>query len=256
VLHGTLRIDCLVTIENTRSNWLIMSLISQALQQVRARIAQAEAAAQRPAGSATLIAVSKTFPATAVCEAIDAGQRDFGENYVQEGVAKVVEVASLRPETQLQWHFIGPLQSNKSRDVAEHFDWVHSIDRLKIAQRLSEQRPAHLTPLQVCLQVNVSHEDSKSGVAPAEALALARAVAALPRIKLRGLMCIPAPAEGLDAQRQPFAQLRLLRDQLNAHGLALDVLSMGMSADIEAAIHEGATHVRVGTAIFGARHKA
>jgi pyridoxal phosphate enzyme (YggS family) len=233
-----------------------MSFISQALQQLRARIAQAEAAAQRPAGSVTLIAVSKTFPATAVCEAIDAGQRDFGENYVQEGVAKVVEVASLRPGAQMQWHFIGPLQSNKTREVAQHFDWVHSVDRLKIAQRLSEQRPAHLPPLQVCLQVNISAEDSKSGIAPGDVLPLARAAAALPHLKLRGLMCIPARADSPDTQRKPFAQLRALHDQLNAQGLALDVLSMGMSADVDAAIAEGATHVRVGTAIFGARAKA
>jgi PLP dependent protein len=245
----------LVTIKNFCSILLIMSLISQALQQVRAQVAQAEAQAQRSAGSVTLIAVSKTFSATAVCTAIDAGQRHFGENYVQEGVAKVVEVASLRPATALTWHFIGPLQSNKTREVAERFDWVHSIDRLKIAQRLSQQRPAHLAPLQLCLQVNVSGQATKSGVMPQEALALAQQIKALPRVTLRGLMCIPASASTIQAQRQPFAQLRALRDELNAHGLALDVLSMGMSADIDAAIAEGATHVRVGTAIFGARPK-
>jgi PLP dependent protein len=232
-----------------------MSLISLALQQVRAQVAQAEAQAQRPAGSVTLIAVSKTFSATAVCAAMDAGQRQFGENYVQEGVEKVVELASLRPDAGLVWHFIGPLQSNKTREVASHFDWVHSIDRLKIAQRLSEQRPGHHPPLQVCIQVNVSGEDSKSGVAPSETLPLAQAVAQLPRLNLRGLMCIPAPAQSFEEQRAPFAQLRALLDQLNAQGLRLDVLSMGMSADMQAAIHEGATHVRVGTAIFGARQK-
>jgi PLP dependent protein len=232
-----------------------MSLISQALQQVRARVAQAEAAAQRPPGSVTLIAVSKTFPATAVFEAINTGQRDFGENYVQEGVEKVVEVASAQVSAPLAWHFIGPLQSNKTREVAAHFDWVHSIDRVKIAQRLSEQRPAHLLPLNVCLQVNLSAEDTKSGVAEANVQALAQAIAKLPRLKLRGLMCIPAPADDLPTQRAPFARLRMLRDQLNAQGFGLDVLSMGMSADIEAAVLEGATHVRVGTAIFGAREK-
>lgn len=232
-----------------------MSLISQALQQVRARVAQAEAAAQRPAGSVTLIAVSKTFPATAVADAVNAGQRAFGENYVQEGTQKVVEVASMQPGVRLEWHFIGPLQSNKTREVAEHFDWVHSIDRIKIAQRLSEQRPAHLPPLNLCLQVNVSAEDTKSGVAESELETLVQQVATLPHIKLRGLMCIPAPADDLHAKRAPFARLRMLRDQLNARGFALDALSMGMSADIEAAVLEGATHVRVGTAIFGAREK-
>jgi PLP dependent protein len=232
-----------------------MSLISLGLQQVRARIVQAEAQAQRAGGSVTLIAVSKTFPATAVLEAVDAGQRDFGENYVQEGVQKVVEVASLRPDTQLQWHFIGPLQSNKTREVAQHFDWVHSVDRLKIAQRLSEQRPASLPDLQVCLQVNVSGENTKSGLDASQIAQLAFEVARLPRLKLRGLMCIPAPTEDIQSQRAPFAALRALRDALNAQGLALDVLSMGMSADMEAAIAEGATYVRVGTAIFGVREK-
>jgi PLP dependent protein len=232
-----------------------MSLISLGLQQVRARIAQAEAQAQRVAGSATLIAVSKTFPASAVVEAIDCGQTVFGENYVQEGAAKVVETASLRPAAKIEWHFIGPLQSNKTREVAIHFDWVHSIDRLKIAQRLSEQRSAGLPDLQVCLQVNVSSEDTKSGVDASQLEPLALAVAQLPRLKLRGLMCIPAPADSFTSQRAPFARLRMLRDALNTKGLALDVLSMGMSADMEAAIAEGATHVRVGTAIFGARSK-
>jgi pyridoxal phosphate enzyme (YggS family) len=232
-----------------------MSLISLGLQQVRARIAQAEAAAQRPPGSVTLIAVSKTFPATAVAQAIDHGQREFGENYVQEGVAKVVEVASHRPGVMTEWHFIGPLQSNKTREVASHFAWVHSIDRLKIAQRLSEQRPTQLPPLQVCIQVNISGEASKSGVAIEDTLELASQLAALPNLRLRGLMCIPEPAATPAAQRAPFAALRALLSQLNAQGLALDVLSMGMSADLEAAIAEGATHVRVGTAVFGAREK-
>jgi pyridoxal phosphate enzyme (YggS family) len=250
-----LLVDCLITIASNYSTWSIMSLISLGLQQVRARIAQAEAQAQRAGGGVTLIAVSKTFPATAVLEAIDGGQRDFGENYVQEGVQKVVEVASLRPGAKTQWHFIGPLQSNKTREVAQYFDWVHSVDRLKIAQRLSEQRPAGLPDLQVCLQVNVSGEGTKSGVDASQLAQLAYDVARLPRLALRGLMCIPAPAGDAQSQRAPFAALRTLRDALNNQGLALDVLSMGMSADIEAAIAEGATHVRVGTAIFGVRER-
>jgi pyridoxal phosphate enzyme (YggS family) len=199
----------------------------------------------------TLVAVSKTCPADAVREAVGAGQRDFGENYVQEAIAKIVALEDLR--SRIAWHLIGPLQSNKTRDVAAHFDWVHSIDRLKLAQRLSEQRPAQLPPLQVCLQVNISGEPSKSGVAPAEALALARAVASLPRLRLRGLMSIPEPAADFASQRVPHRALRELMATLVAEGLALDTLSMGMSADLEAAIAEGATQVRVGTAIFGAR---
>ena len=228
-----------------------MSSIAANLQQVRERITRSCDAAGRDAQSVTLLAVTKTFGATPVREAHAAGQCDFGENYVQEALAKIEALADLRP--QLQWHFIGPLQSNKTRPVAEAFDWVHSVDRLKIAQRLSEQRPAGLPPLQVCLQVNVSGEASKSGVAPAELPPLAQAVAALPRLRLRGLMSIPEPAEGLAAQRAPHRQLRELLAALNAQGLALDTLSMGMSADLEAAVLEGATLVRVGTAIFGAR---
>jgi len=186
-----------------------------------------------------------------VREAYDAGLRDFGENYVQEALAKIAALAPLRGE--IAWHLIGPLQSNKTREVAANFDWVHSVDRLKLAQRLSEQRPAHLPPLQVCLQVNISGEASKSGVAPGEAAALAHAVAALPRLRLRGLMAIPEPAGDFEAQRAPHRALRELMNALQAQGLALDTLSMGMSADLEAAVAEGATWVRVGTAIFGAR---
>jgi pyridoxal phosphate enzyme (YggS family) len=197
------------------------------------------------------MAVSKTCPGVSVRAAFEAGERDFGENYVQEALAKIAELDDLRAE--IRWHLIGPLQSNKSREVATHFDWVHSVDRLKLAQRLSDQRPAGLPPLQVCLQVNVSGEDSKSGVAPRDALALALAVAALPRLQLRGLMAIPEPAADLAAQRAPHRALRALMEQLNAAGLALDTLSIGMSADLEAAIAEGATWVRIGTAIFGAR---
>ena len=228
-----------------------MASISSKLQQVLHRIDDACAQAARPVQSVTLLAVSKTFGADAVRQAHAAGQRAFGENYVQEALAKIDALADLRP--QIQWHLIGPLQSNKTREVAEAFDWVHTVDRLKIAERLSAQRPAHRAPLSVCVQVNVSGESSKSGVAPAEVAALARAVAALPNLRLRGLMSIPEPAEGLAAQREPHRRLRELFDTLRADGLALDTLSMGMSADLEAAVLEGATLVRVGTAIFGAR---
>jgi hypothetical protein len=230
-----------------------MASIPQKLNEVHQRIGAACAAAGRDAEAVTLLAVSKTQPAAAVREAAAAGQRDFGENYVQESLAKIEALADLRP--QLMWHLIGPLQSNKTRVVAEAFDWVHSVDRLKIAQRLAEQRPAGLPPLQLCLQVNISGEDSKSGVPPAEVPALARAVAALPRerVVLRGLMAIPEPAGDFAAQRAPHRALRELLEQLNRDGLALDTLSMGMSADLEAAVAEGATLVRIGTAIFGAR---
>jgi PLP dependent protein len=224
------------------------------LQGVHSRIAQACTAAGRPVDSVTLLAVSKTFPAAAVRDAFDAGCRQFGENYVQEMLDKIATLADLRP--QITWHLIGPLQSNKTRPVAEAVDWVHSVDRLKIAQRLSEQRPDHLGPLQVCLQVNISGETSKSGFAPAEVPAAARAVAALPRLRLRGLMAIPEPAADPAAQRAPHRALRELLATLNAGGLALDTLSMGMSADLEAAVAEGATIVRVGTAIFGGRPAA
>lgn len=227
------------------------SHIARHLDEVRQRIAKAAAAASRDPSSVALLAVSKTFPADDVRAAFNAGQRAFGENYVQESVAKIAELADLRGE--IQWHFIGPLQSNKTKVVAEHFDWVHSVDRLKIAERLSAQRPAGMPALNVCLQVNVSGEESKSGVTPGDALALAHAIAALPNLKLRGLMAIPEAAGSLDEQRMPHRRLRELMDSLRADGLELDTLSMGMSADIEAAILEGATMVRVGTAIFGAR---
>jgi pyridoxal phosphate enzyme (YggS family) len=226
-----------------------MATIKDNLQQVHARIHEACAAAQRPVQSVTLLAVSKTFDAQAVREAFDAGQRAFGENYVQEALAKIERLSDL----QIEWHLIGPLQTNKTRAVAEAFDWVHSVDRLKIAQRLSEQRPSQLPPLNLCLQVNISGETSKSGLAPAEVAEVARAVAALPRVRLRGLMAIPEPAGDFAAQRAPHRALHELFDSLNRDGLALDTLSIGMSADLEAAIAEGATLVRVGTAIFGAR---
>jgi pyridoxal phosphate enzyme (YggS family) len=228
-----------------------MASIAGKLQQVQERIALACAAAQRPVQSVTLLAVSKTFAAAAVRAAQAAGQQAFGENYVQEALAKIEALADLRPA--IEWHLIGPLQSNKTREVAAAFDWVHSLDRLKVAERLSAQRPAGLPPLQVCLQVNVSGEASKSGVAPAELPALAHAVAELPNLRLRGLMSIPEPATDPVAQRTPHRLLHQWLDRLRAEGLALDTLSMGMSADLEAAIAEGATIVRVGTAIFGER---
>ncbi|KAA6123908.1 YggS family pyridoxal phosphate-dependent enzyme [Cupriavidus cauae] len=228
-----------------------MSVIAANLQTVRRRLAAAELEAGRSAGEVSLLAVSKTFPPGAVRTAFEAGQRAFGENYVQEGLDKIAALASLRE--QLSWHFIGPLQSNKTRAVAEHFDWVHSVDRLRIAERLSAQRPASMGPLQVCIQVNISGEASKSGVAPADVLALARAIAPLPNLHLRGLMAIPEPADDIAAQRRPFAALRALLAALREDGLAVDTLSMGMSGDLEAAVAEGATIVRVGTAIFGAR---
>jgi PLP dependent protein len=231
-----------------------MASIDKRLQQVKGRISAASARAGRDVRSVTLIAVSKTQPAEAVRDAVAAGQRAFAENYVQEALDKMAALADLRP--QLGWHLIGPLQSNKTRPVAEAFDWVHSVDRLKIAQRLSEQRPESLPPLNLCLQVNVSGEASKSGLAPADVPPVARAVAALPRVKLRGLMAIPEPAADFEAQRAPHRALRELFEQLNREGLGLDTLSMGMSADLEAAIAEGATIVRVGTAVFGERATA
>jgi PLP dependent protein len=218
---------------------------------VRGRIARACAAVRRPVESVTLLAVGKTFDAAALREAHAAGQRAFGENYVQEALAKIAALADLRP--RLEWHLIGPLQANKTREVAAAFDWVHGIDRLKVAERLSTQRPAGLAPLQVCLQVNISGEASKSGLRPEEVAPIAHAVAALPHLTLRGLMAIPEPAAGVEAQRRPHRALRELLDALRTQGLALDTLSMGMSGDLEAAIAEGATIVRVGTAIFGAR---
>ena len=235
-----------------------MTIIADNLAAVRSRMARACASAARPVQSVTLLVVSKTFPAAAVREAFAAGERCFGENYIQEGVEKITQLADLGrdPPNRIEWHLIGPIQSNKTRLVAAHFDWVHSVDRLKIAERLSEQRPPHLPPMQLCLQVNVSGEQSKSGLAPSEVAEVARAVARLPHIKLRGLMAIPEPAEGFQAQRVPHAALRDLMVSLQAGGLALDTLSIGMSADLEAAIAEGATIVRVGSAIFGARQRS
>ena len=229
--------------------------VQERLAAVRERIQTACAQSGRSPDSVRLIAVSKTFPAQAVHAAMVAGQRDFGENYVQEAIAKIAELRSEVPPQGEQpcWHFIGPLQSNKTRPVAQDFQWVHSIEREKIAARLSEQRDAHLPALQVCIQVNVSGEASKSGVAPAEVERLAAAVAVLPRIALRGLMAVPEPTSDPELQRRRFAHLRSILEHLNASGFGLDTLSMGMSADLEAAIAEGATMVRIGTAIFGER---
>lgn len=230
-----------------------MTSIESNLQTVRDRISHACAVAGRDVKQVTLLAVSKTFGPEAVLKAVAAGQRDFGENYVQEGVEKILALRQLQPAPSLRWHCIGPLQSNKTRLVAEHFDWVQSVDRLKIAQRLSEQRPAALGPLQLCLQVNVDGGTNKSGVAPAELAALAQAVAQLPRLRLRGLMCIPEPADTAAAQGALFDRARALFDDLNRQGLALDTLSLGMSDDLDAAIASGSTLVRVGRAIFGSR---
>ena len=223
-----------------------MSTIAENIAKVGERIRAAAQASGRDLDHIGLLAVSKTKPAVAVREAYAAGIRDFGENYLQEALEKQAELSEL----PLIWHFIGPIQSNKTKPIAENFAWVHSVDRLKIAQRLSEQRPADLPPLNICLQVNVSAEDSKSGCAPAELAALAQAVSQLPNLRLRGLMAIPEPTDDVAAQRAAFARLRELRDGLP---LTLDTLSMGMSHDLDAAIAEGATWVRIGTALFGAR---
>ncbi|MEX5666663.1 YggS family pyridoxal phosphate-dependent enzyme [Pseudomonas neuropathica] len=223
-----------------------MSTIADNILQVGSRIQTATQAAHRPENSVQLLAVSKTKPAAALREAYAAGLRDFGENYLQEALGKQLELADL----PLIWHFIGPIQSNKTRAIAEHFDWVHSVDRLKIAQRLSEQRPAELPPLNICIQVNVSGEASKSGCTPADLPALAEAINGLPRLKLRGLMAIPEPTEDRAEQDAAFAAVQKLQASLD---LPLDTLSMGMSHDLESAIAQGATWVRIGTALFGAR---
>lgn len=235
-----------------------MSIIAENLQAVEATIGAACAASGRARNEVNLLAVSKTFPAEAVVEAMAAGQRAFGENYLQEAVDKMAEVARLQPamlpNRAVEWHFIGPIQSNKTRPIATHFQWVHTVERLKIAQRLSEQRPDELGPLDICLQVNISGEASKSGASEAELPELARQVAALPKLRLRGLMAIPEATSDEAQQRAAFARLRTLFESLRADGLALDTLSMGMSGDLAAAVAEGATIVRIGSAIFGARH--
>lgn len=235
-----------------------MTTIGNNLQLVRARIQQACAAAARAPNTVDLLAVSKTFGALAVRDAALAGQRRFGENYIQEAVDKMAEVAAMGLPAPLEWHCIGPVQSNKSRLVAEHFDWVHTVDRLKIAERLSQQRPGHLPPLQVCLQVNVDGGSTKSGVAPQDAVDLARAVARMPQLRLRGVMSIPDVAPDAQAQRAVLAQVRAVFDAVRAlqgEGLgAVDTLSLGMTADLEAAVQAGSTLVRVGSGIFGERH--
>lgn len=226
-----------------------MTTIENALQAVKARIIRAAAQCGRDPAGITLLAVSKTFGPDVIRAAFACGQRAFGESYVQEALNKMAVLADL----PIEWHFIGPIQSNKTRPIAEHFAWVHSVDRERIARRLSDQRPNALPPLNVCLQVNVSGEASKSGVTPEELPALARAVAHLPRLRLRGLMTIPEPTDDVALQRRRFRLLRELKETLVAEGLPLDTLSMGMSGDLEAAILEGATIVRVGSAIFGER---
>ena len=226
-----------------------MTTIASNLQAVRSAILEATVKAERRATDVRLLAVSKTFPQQAVRDCFRAGQTCFAESYVQEALDKIAALHDL----PVEWHYIGPIQSNKTRAIAEHFAWVHSVDRLKIAERLSSQRPTHLPPLQVCLQVNISGEDSKSGVLPDHLIVLAQEVTKLPGLKLRGLMTIPAPCDDAAAQRLPFAQLHELLNLLNLQGLHLDTLSMGMSHDFVAAIAEGATMVRIGSAIFGER---
>jgi len=223
------------------------------LQAVEATITDAVKASERTRSEVQLLAVSKTFPAQAVLDAMATGQLAFGENYLQEALDKIASVAQAQPDAAVEWHFIGPIQSNKTRPIAASFAWVHTVERLKIAQRLSEQRPPELGPLNICLQVNISGEASKSGASPEELPALAREVAQLPNLRLRGLMAIPEPTTDVAQQRAAFARVRVLFDALRADGMALDTLSMGMSGDLAPAIAEGATIVRVGSAIFGKR---
>jgi pyridoxal phosphate enzyme (YggS family) len=230
-----------------------MSLISDNLQVVRADLSACADKFGRDPKEISLLAVSKTFPADGVLEAARNGQVCFGENYLQEAIEKMQELQRLAPELQLEWHFIGPIQSNKTRQIAENFSWVHAVDREKIAQRLSDQRPSGLPAINICLQVNISAEQSKSGVEPAQVLPLARAVAALPGVRLRGLMAVPEASDDEATQRAAFAQLRKLQENLLAQGVPVDTLSMGMSGDMQAAIAEGSTMLRIGSAIFGKR---
>jgi pyridoxal phosphate enzyme (YggS family) len=227
-----------------------MTDIASRINQVKQRIRDAEQAAGRQAGSVRLLAVSKTRPVEDIRASINIGQLCFGESYVKEALGKIQQLAN---ESGIEWHYIGPIQSNKTASLAEHFDWVHSVDRLKIAQRLSDQRPANKAPLNVCIQVNTSGESSKAGIPPEQLDELAQRIQQLPRLRLRGLMTIPARQTDAEQQRVPFRQLRALFEKLNARGFQLDTLSMGMTDDMEAAIQEGATIVRIGTAIFGPR---
>ena len=232
-----------------------MTNIAQHLQEIRTRITQAENRFQRPPGSVQLLAVSKTKPLSDIESAIAAGQLSFGENYLQDALPKITELQQKKPDLDVEWHYIGPIQSNKTRAIAEHFQWVQTVDRLKIAQRLHEQRPAHLPPLNICLQVNIAKDPNKSGLAADEVKILAEQVQSLPKLKLRGLMTIPQQTSEFEQQRIPFAAMQALFRQLQQQGFELDTLSMGMTQDMEAAIAEGATLVRVGTGIFGERHK-
>lgn len=233
-----------------------MSLISNNLQVVRADLAAAAQKVGRDPQQICLLAVSKTFPAEAVVDAANAGQRSFGENYLQEAIDKMQAVRILLPEIVLDWHFVGPIQSNKTRQIAENFSWVHSVDREKIAQRLSQQRPANLPPLNVCLQVNISREASKSGVLPEDTVVLAKCLGELKGLRVRGLMAVPEASEDACEQRRAFRQLCELKQQIEAQAIVVDTLSMGMSGDMAAAIAEGSTIVRIGSAIFGKRNYA
>lgn len=231
-----------------------MTTITNHLQTITKNIEAAAKKADRNPDTVHLLAVSKTRPAEDILEAAEAGQLAFGENYEQEAVDKIEAIKKSRPDLKLEWHFIGPIQSNKTRSIAEHFDWVHSVDREKIARRLSEQRPDHLGPLNICLQINISNEKTKSGILPEDMLKLAESISAMPNLRLRGLMAIPEPENDPARQRQPFAAMKALFDQLVQAGYNVDTLSMGMSDDMEMAIQEGATTVRIGTAIFGKRN--
>lgn len=229
----------------------MMTTIADRIDAAKARITQAEKQAQRPLDSVQLLAVSKTKPASDLRLAFEAGQTQFGENYLQEALDKQQQLSDLN----IQWHFIGPIQSNKTRPIAEHFDWVHSVERLKVAQRLSNQRPDSMAELNVCLQVNISGEASKSGVSANELLPLAKQVAELPHLTLRGLMVIPQATDNPEHQQQQFSKVKALFDQLKSEYDSVDTLSMGMSGDLEVAVEQGSTMVRIGTAIFGARNK-
>ena len=231
-----------------------MSTITDSLKKIQQQIVTTATQCHRQPSSISLLAVSKTKPVDAIIEAADAGQFAFGENYEQEGITKIQTIREMRPDLKLEWHFIGPIQSNKTRPIAENFDWVHAVDRERIAKRLSDQRPAGMPPLNICLQVNISGENSKRGIQPNEVLTLAKAISAYPNIKLRGLMAIPEPETNPKKQHIPFKAMKQLFNQLKENSFDIDTLSMGMSGDMIPAIEEGATIVRIGSAIFGARN--